>query len=289
MAIPENTRPLAGPAPRLNAPPGATDCHMHFFLDGFEAQPGGPPVAELATPADYAQVQKRLGLERLVISQPNAYQFDNRATLAALDMVGTQTARALIVVTPDMAVKDLEALHTRGVRGARIMDVPGGAVGMTDMPAVARLAHAVGWHMMVQFAGRDIDNHRAALEAVECDYIIDHAGRFAPPVAADDPRVDTLLRLVDRGNAWVKLAGAEDTSVTGPPAFADLAPVARRIVAHAPERVLWGSNWPHVGVPRESYPDDAELFDLLLDWADDATIRRILVDNPATLYGFGRE
>jgi D-galactarolactone isomerase len=284
--IPANTRLLDGPPPKLDAPGGAVDCHMHFFLDGFSSRPGGAPIAELATIEDYAVVQKRLGVERTVVIQPNAYQFDNGATLAALDRMGKDKARAVIVVSPDATVAELEELDVRGVRGARIMNLPGGAVTIAGMKPVERLARAVGWHLIVQFNGNDIDRHLDALRAIEAEYVIDHIGKFMPPVAADDWRVDDILRLLDRGNAWFKIAGCYETSLAGAPVYADVAAIARRVIAHAPERILWGSNWPHVGVPRGAYPDDAALLDLLADWAPADAVRKILVDNPARLYGF---
>jgi D-galactarolactone isomerase len=284
-AIPRNTRPLDGPAPKLKAPAGATDCHMHIYMPGFTAQPGGPLIAELATPEDYAVVQKRLGLARVVVTQSNAYQFDNGSTLAALDAFGKDKARAVIVVSPEMSVAELRQLDQRGVRGARIMDLAG-AVKIAGMKPVERLAREVGWHLMVQFNGCEIDRHLDALQAIGTNYIIDNIGKFMPPAPAGDRRVDAILRLIDRGNCWFKIAGAYETSLTGGPGFADVAPIAKRVIAHAPERILWGSNWPHVGVPRAAYPDDAVLLDVLLDWASPEVRQKILVDNPAELYGF---
>ena len=285
-SIPANTRPLTGPAPALKAPAGATDCHIHLYLPGFEPQPGGPPVAELATVEDYALVQKRLGLERVILTQSNAYQFDNGSTLAALEQIGPERARAVIAVSPDMTVSELEHLHVRGVRGARIMNLRGGAVKITDMKPVERLCRSVGWSMIVQFNGREIDRHIDALRSIEADYVIDHIGKFIDPVPANDPRVDEILRLIDRGNAWFKICGCYETSLTGAPDFADVAAIAKRVINHAPDRIVWGSNWPHVGVPRERYPDDAVLLDILLDWATPDQRQKILVDNPARLYGF---
>jgi D-galactarolactone isomerase len=285
-AIPANTRPLSGPAPRLKAPAGATDCHMHVYLEGFNSQPGGPPIAELATVADYSLVQQRLGLERVVVVQSNAYQFDNGATLAALDQIGKERARAVITVSPEMAYEELRALDARGVRGARVMNLPGGAVKIAEMKPVERLARDIGWHLIVQFKGQEATQHLDALRSIEADYVIDHIGKFIPPVPTDDPQVDAILLLLDRGNAWFKVCGAYETSLSGRPDFADVAPLVRRVITHAPERIIWGSNWPHVGVPRSAYPDDAEQLDLLLDWATPDIRQKILVDNPARLYGF---
>lgn len=284
--IPDNTRPLDGPAPALAATSGATDCHIHMYLPGYRAQPGGPPIPELATVADYRQVQRRLSLGRVVVTQPNAYQRDNHALLEALAQLGPHDARGVAAVAPDTPPRELEAWHEQGVRGARIMNLPGGAVTIADMPSVQRLIRPLGWHLMVQFNGRYLDDYLTALRGIESEYIIDHIGKFMDPVPADDPRVEAILRLLDRGNAWFKICAGYEASLTGGPRYEDVGAIAKRVIAHAPERILWGSNWPHVGVPRSQYPDDAEQLDVLLDWASPEIHRRILVDNPAALYGF---
>lgn len=285
-AIPANTRPLEGSPPRLETPPGATDCHIHLYLPGYEAQPGGPSIAELATVEDYRKVQQRLGLERVVLTQPNAYQLDNGALLEALAQLGTAHARGVAAVSPDTSSDSLQEWHARGVRGARVMNLPGGAVTHSRMLEVERLIRPLGWHLMVQFNGQHLDDYLDGLQRIEVDYIIDHIGKFMPPVPADDRRVDEILRLLDRGNAWFKICAGYEASVTGGPRYEDVGAIARRVIAHAPERVIWGSNWPHVGVPREQYPDDAEQLDVLLEWAHPEVRHRILVDNPARLYGF---
>lgn len=285
-SIPDNTRPLDGPSPQLKAPAGATDCHIHLYLPGYEAQPGGPQIAELATVEDYRRVQKRLGLERVVVTQPNAYQLDNRALLEALTQMGTQAARGVAAVTPDTPIESLREWHEKGVRGARIMNLPGGAVTHDSMLEVERLVRPLGWHLMVQFNGRYLDDYLDGLQRIEGEYIIDHIGKFMDPVPADDRRVDEILRLLDRGNAWFKICAGYEASVTGGPRYEDIGAIAKRVIVHAPERIIWGSNWPHVGVPREQYPDDAEQLDVLLEWAQPEVRQKILVDNPAALYRF---
>ncbi|MGP9566263.1 amidohydrolase family protein [Halomonas sp. AOP5-B2-8] len=288
MSIPTNTRLLSGKPPLLKAPAGATDCHMHLYLPGYESQPGGPNIAELATVSDYQQVQKWLSLERVVVTQSNAYQFDNRAILQGVKEIGQERARAIVAVAPGASESQIESMHAQGARGARIMQLPGGAVGIAELAAVEKCVRPFGWHLMVQFNGREIDDYMTTLKAIETDYIIDHIGKFMPPVAADDARVDQMLSLLDRGNAWIKICGGYETSLTGGPDYADVDPIAKRLIQHAPERVIWGSNWPHVGVPREHYPDDADQLDVLLHWADENVRQKILVDNPASLYGFER-
>lgn len=284
--IPDNTRPLEGPAPALSTPPGTTDCHIHLYLPGFEAQPGGPAIPELATVEDYQKVQQRLGLERVVVTQPNAYQRDNRVLIKALGQLGPERARGVAAVAPDASDDDLKTWHEAGVRGARIMQLPGGAVTIKDMAAVEKRIRAMGWHLMVQFNGQELEQHLEALKAIECEYIIDHIGKFMPPVPADDARVDEILRLLDRGNAWFKICAGYEASLTGGPGYEDVGAIAQRVIAHAPERILWGTNWPHVGVARTDYPSDAEQLDVLLEWATPEQRQKILVDNPAALYGF---
>lgn len=280
------SRPLDGPRPALQTPPLATDTHMHFYLDGFAGQPGGPPPPEPATIADYAVVQKRLGLERTVIVQPNAYQANNSCLLACLEAMG-ESARAVAVVTPETSEAELERMHALGVRGARIMQLPGGAVGIAQMQAVEAKVAPLGWHLIVQFDGRDLALHEAALRGLRGTYIIDHIGKFLEPVSPGDPSFTGMLKLLDRGNCYVKLAGCYETSRSGAPRFEDVGALARGFVAHAPERIVWGSNWPHVGVGSEDYPDDAHLLDVLADWTDDdEVLQQILVDTPARLYEF---
>ena len=284
--IQPNTRPLDGPPPRLRTKPGATDCHMHFYMPGFEAQPGGPPIAEYAMPEHYAVVQKRLGLERVVISQGNAYQFDNRSTLTALKQLGRTNARAIVTISPDTAAADIQAMSDLGACGARIMNLPGGATPIRDVKPVEAKIRGFGWHLMVQLNGREMDQYFDMIDGIETNYVLDHIAKFIDPVPADDPRVDSILRLIDKGNCWFKIAGAYETSLTGGPDFADVAAIAKRVILHAPERILWGSNWPHVGVSRDRHPDDAVLLDILLDWASAEQRDRILVHNPAELFGF---
>lgn len=286
MSIPVNTRPLTGTPPRLKAPAGATDCHVHLYLPGYEAQPGGPKIPELATVADYQALQKWLSLERVVVTQPNAYQFDNRAILQGVAEIGQENARAVVVVAPDATDAQIEELHAQGARGARIMQLPGGAVGIDKLAEVEERIRAFGWHLMVQFNGREIDSYIDTLKAIKTDYIIDHIGKFMPPVAANDSRVDQIVNLLERGNAWIKICAGYEASLSGGPTYTDVGPIAKRLIQHAPERVIWGTNWPHVGVPREQFPDDAEQLDVLLHWADERIRQKILVDNPAALYGF---
>lgn len=281
-----NTRPVDGTKPVFQLPKGATDCHVHLYLPNHPLQDYGPKITEWAVVKDYRRYQRWLGLERVVLTQPNGYHFDNSALLEALSEFGLKVARGVAVVTPNTTTRELIQWNEAGVRGARIMNLPGGAVMQADMPAVEKLIRPLGWHMIVQFNGYELDDYLEGLERIECNYVIDHIGKFMPPVPANDPRVDSILRLLDKGNAWFKVCGAYEASLTGGPEWTDIGAIARRIIHHAPERMIWGSNWPHVGVPRSQYPDDVAQINVLRDWANAEERLKMLVENPAKLYGF---
>jgi D-galactarolactone isomerase len=134
--------------------------------------------------------------------------------------------------------------------------------------------------------GRDLPKHEAQIARLPGRFVIDHTGKFLEPVSVDDPAFAALLRLVDTGRCWVKISGPYETSRTGAPRYEDVGRLARALIAHAPERILWASNWPHPSAVG-AMPDEADLLDLLLDWApSDAVRARILRDNPAEVYGF---
>ncbi len=280
-------RKIEGEQPRTVLPRGSVDSHMHVYSTQYPSRPGGPPApSDHAGISMYRQVQEWLGLERVVVVQGNAYQTDNRCTLEALKVFGNQ-ARAVVAVTPHISEAELLHLHALGVRGARIMELSGGAVGLQDLVEVNARILPLGWSCIVQFDGRQMITHQPLMERIRGDYVIDHAGKYLEPVAVSDPSFKALLELIDRGNCYVKLAGCYETSRTGPPDYQDLAQLSKALIAHAPERIIWGSNWPHPSLQPADSPDDAKLLDLLCSWIPDAmTLRKIFVDNPTRLYGF---
>lgn len=286
MARRYDTLPLDGPKPALKAPKGAVDTHIHFFDGRYPGAVGGPPPTADCTPDDYRRVQARLGIEKLVVVQPNAYQFDNRCSLDALDAFGAN-ARAILCLTGSESEAELQALHDRGVRGVRIMDLPGGASKLDRTLDLAALIAPFGWHVITQFDGRDLSDHAKILNRIEHDYVIDHTAKYLEPVTVDDPAFAELLRLIDKGNCYVKLSAFYETSKSGPPFYEDVGKLARALIDHAPDRIIWATNWPHIGRAAENYPDDANQLDCLGQWTDsDAVIAKILVENPRKLYDF---
>lgn len=273
-------------APRLAAPAGACDTHMHIYDLAVPSLPGGPLVPGTFTVPMYRALQHRLGLERVIVVQPNAYQDDNRVTLAAIAELGAG-AKGVGVVKAAATDAEIDRLTRGGIVAQRIMNLPGGAVGFAQMDEVMARVHPFGWHANIQLDGRELPRFAAQIERLPGRFVIDHNGKYLEPVAPDHAAFKALLRLLDTGRCWVKLSAPYETSKTGAPRYEDVGRLARALVAHAPERMLWASNWPHPSAPKDARPDDADLLDLLLDWAGDAaTRRRILVDNPAALYGF---
>jgi len=259
---------------------------MHFYDQAVPSAPGGPPLPGHHTVPMYRELQQRLGLSRVIVVQPNAYQDDNRVALAALKEFG-DSARAVAVVSESVSDAELERLTKAGVRAQRIFHLPWGAVRLERMSAVMARVHPFGWHANIQLDGRELPKFEEQIRHLPGKFVIDHIGKFLEPVLPEEEAFRSLLRLLDTGRCWVKLSAPYETSKSGAPKYEDVGRFAKALVKHAPERMLWASNWPHPSAPKNKMPDDADLVDLLLDWApDDATRKKILVDNPAELYRF---
>ena len=274
--------------PLLKAPAGACDCHMHFYgpEDRYPLAPTAPFPPPPASVEDYRRVQERLGLERVIVVQPSAYGKDNRCTMDAVAELG-EAARAVVVVDTSATDDELNRLTRDGARGIRFHMLAGGVLPWDILDEMAARVHDFGWHVQLQFDGRELPERMAALERLPGTLVIDHTGKFLEPVPPDHEAFRCLLRLVETGRVWVKLSAPYETSKVGSPRYDDVGALARELVKAAPERMLWATNWPHTGQTGARYPDDATLLDLLLHWADDdATRQRILSDNPAALYGF---
>jgi D-galactarolactone isomerase len=272
--------------PKLIVPEGAVDTAIHVYHAAVASAPGGPPVPGDFTESAYRAVQRRLGLSRVVVVQPNAYQDDNRVTLDAIRKLGPG-AKGIGVVKPGVADAEIERLTKGGIVGQRIFQMQWGAVGFDRMHEVMARVHPFGWIASIQLDGRELPRWEDTIKRLPDRFVIDHIGKFLEPVAPEHESFKSLLRLVDTGRCWVRLAAAYETSKTGAPGYEDVSKLARALVKHAPERMVWASNWPHPSAPKDKVPDDADLLDLLLDWAPDESMRRkILVDNPAELYGF---
>lgn len=272
--------------PRLAAPAGACDTHMHIYEDRFPLAPTAlfkPPHSPVA---DYLAMRKRIGVERTVVVQPTAYGFDNTCTLEAMAALGPG-ARGIAVVKPDVTEAQLERLTKAGMRGIRYFMLPGGALPWDTLETMAARVAPFGWHVQLQLDGRTLPEREALLKRLPGTLVIDHNGKFLEPVPPDHAAFKCLLRMLENGRTWVKLSAPYETSKTGAPAYADVGLLAKALARAAPDRALWATNWPHPNVPKEKRSDEAELLDLLLEWApEEAARRKILVENPAKLYGY---
>ncbi|MGY2046733.1 amidohydrolase family protein [Methylobacterium sp. JK268] len=272
--------------PAVPLPPNATDCHHHVYDGRYPASPAATLRPPDASVADYRQLQGRLGLSRNVVVQPSTYGTDNRLLVEAVAAFG-ETARGVAMLDASVAPAELRRLHAAGIRGVRFgTRLPGGAP-IDDMEPVARRIAELGWHIQLVSEGERIVALRDVLERLPVPVVFDHMGHLPEPEGPDHPAFGVIARLIETRGAWVKLTGAYILSRSGPPAYADRGRLARAFVALAPERLVWGSDWPHPTSPADAKPDDAVLLDRLADWAPDPALRtRILVDNPARLYGF---
>ena len=292
----------AQPATPVNfdVPAGACDCHTHIHGDPakFPYFSGRIYTPEMATPEEMAQLHKALRMRRVVIVTPSVYGTDNSATLYGMKARGAD-ARGVAVIDDKTPESELDAMGRAGVRGIRLNLATGG----TSDPAVGRqrLQRAVermkdrNWHVQMYTELPVIAGIKDLVAASPVPVVFDHFGRAQAELGPQQPGFADLLELVRSGKAYVKISGAYRVSKHAPD-YSDAAPLAKALISANPERILWGTDWPHPnsgsGRPAlEVTPlfqiDDGRLLNQLPVWAPDPAIRKkILVDNPARLYGF---
>jgi D-galactarolactone isomerase len=266
------------------APPGACDCHMHVYEPGYPLAATAVAAAPPGPLSNYLKVRERLGLTRTVVVQPTAYGADNSCTLAAIAALGE--ARGIAMVTGDESDGELELLAQGGIRGFRFRTFPGGVLPWERLDRMAARAQELGWLTDVEMDGRTLPDHEAALARLPGTLVIDHIGKFLEPVPLDHPGVAVLMRLIGSGRCYVKITSPYDSSRAGPPRYADLAPLVGALVRAAPDRLIWATNWPHAALAPDQRPDDGAWLDLMREWMPGDVRRKMLVDNPAALFGF---
>ena len=278
-------------APKLKAPANSCDCHFHIYDPRFPPQ---GPTARLMTNAaveQYRLLQKRIGTTRAVIVTPSAYGTANDVTLDGITQLGRATTRGVAVVRTEVSDGELKKLADGGIRGIRftLFDPKTAVTSFEMIEPLAKRANDLGWHVQLHLRGDQIVEHEEMLKRIVAPIVFDHMGRIPQPAGAKDPAYGIICRLIDKGRTWVKLSGAYQDTKVGPPTYADASELARAYLKFAPERMVWGSDWPHPTEPADHKPNDAVLFDLIADWAPEEGLRKkMLVDNPAALYGFGK-
>ena len=305
MSTRDASAKAAQPATAVNfdIPAGACDCHTHIHADPekFPFYSGRVYTPELASPEEMSALHKALHIERVVIVTPSVYGPDNSATLFGIKARGP-TARGVAVIDDKTSEADLDAMQAAGFRGIRLNLATGGIndpnVAKARYSAAVERMKARGWHVQLYTTLPLISAIKDQVLASPVPAVFDHFGGAVAALGVDQPGFADLLELVKSGKAYVKISGAYRASKLAPD-YADAAPLAKALIAANPERIIWGSDWPHpdsVTPPGKKITDvtpllqvdDGRLLNQLPMWAPDAGLRKtILVDNPSRLYGFG--
>lgn len=277
--------------PGIVLPRGSIDTHVHVFEPGYPLSPGrgyNPPYSTLE---DLRHLHATLAIERVVFTQPSVYGTDNSAILnamAALNAERPNRARCVVALGMDITEKELAALDASGVRGVRLnTDNKGGMpVKMSEIPELAARIRPFGWHLEFLFPGKDIVELMPVFAALELPMSIAHFAYQPASAGVGAAGFRALIELVRRGNTWIKISGANRVSATDLPPYDDVKPMAHALIEAAPERIMWGTDWPHPNKYLVN-PNDGDLVDAFGDWVSDEAMRRkIMVDTPAAFYRF---
>jgi predicted TIM-barrel fold metal-dependent hydrolase len=272
-------------APKQQAPNLTCDCHFHIFgpYDRYPLDAGRTYTPPAALVAQYLAMADTVGIGRMVVVQASVYGTHNAVTLDAVQQFGLHRARAVAVIDDSFDDAALRRLHERGVRGVRFNMVSGNGTPEDQLGALARRLAPLGWHIQIYAEGDKLADIAPRLAKLPVDVVIDHSGGVKAALGTGHPQFQALLTLLDSGHVWIKLCSYRASS-TGQP-WADVAPNVKALAAAAPERCVWGTDWPHPQM--NPAPEAGLLFDQFVEWVPDAAVRqRILVDNAAKLYGF---
>ena len=277
--------------PRVKLPRGSIDTHVHVFERRYALSPARGYTPPESTLADLKHLHATLGIDRVVFTQPSVYGTDNSAILDGMAALNAETPdRARCVVALDMKIteKEIADLDAAGARGVRLnTDNKGGMpIGLAEIPELAARIRAFGWHLEFLFPGKDILELMPLFSALKVPMSIAHFAYQPATAGVGAPGFQALLELVRRGNAWIKISGANRVSASDLPPYDDVKPMAEALIAAAPERIMWGTDWPH---PNKYVvnPNDGDLVDAFGDWvSDEAVRRRIMVETPAAFYRF---
>ncbi len=273
--------------PKLLAPAGAIDCHVHLFgpANLWPFHPGSRYSSKDALPETQIAMQDTLGLAGAVVVSGGGYGQDTRHLEDVL-MRFPQRFRGVALLPDDVSREHVARLDRLGVRGARFVSAGHRGALPRLSRRVAELIADFGWHVQFYPAGDDLLDNAQALMDLPCPVVLDHFAAIPAAGGIEQPAFACLQRMLDTGRIWVKLSGPMRCAEGDMP-YPQVMAIAQALVAQNPDRLLWGSDWPHVNMVGREMPNDGDLFDLLQDWVPDAAKRhRILVDNPKSVYGF---
>jgi len=277
--------------PRLILPKGSIDTHVHVFEPGYRLSPARGYSPPHSTLADLEHLHATLGIERVVFTQPSVYGTDNSAILDAMsELNGATPDRARCVIAVDMSIADDEiaALDATGVRGVRLnTDNKGGMpIRLAEIPELAARIRPFGWHIEFLFPGKDMVELMPVLKGLGVPASIAHFAYQPATAGVNAPGFRALVEIARAGNTWIKISGANRVSASDLPPYDDVKPMAHALIEAAPERIMWGTDWPH---PNKYVvnPNDGDLVDAFGDWVSDERMRRrIMVETPAAFYRF---
>jgi len=274
--------------PELRMPPGACDTHVHLFgpSDKYAFASDSPYVSPATPPETLFALLDAVGLSTAVVVSPGGYG-RNYAMLADVLAKYPDRLRGVALMPEDTPSAEFVRLDKLGVRGLRMISVERGGHLPHFNAEVAARAHEHGWHVQFYPHGTDILDYADKLLSLPNDIVLDHFASIPAAGGVDQPAVKTVLRMLDTGRVWLKLSGPMRCTPGDYP-YAPVAPLAKLFASHAPERMVWGSDWPHVNMNGRLMPNDGDLVDLMSEWVPDAAVRnRIFADNAKKLYGFG--
>lgn len=269
---------------RIKLPAHACNSHLHIIDPKFPND--GKAASQKGTVEEYKRLSAELGLERAVFVQAKPFGLDNACLVDAIEKFGADKARGIAVVNDQATDEELKFLHEHGVRGLRFsVWNPKNAVVSFDMcKSLADRTKDMGWNMQLHMSAAQLLEYSDIIDSLENKVVIDHMGRLKPELGILDPSFAYICRLIDKGNVWVKLSGPYLNTTEGKP-WDDAAKVACALADYAPERMLWGNDFPHV--TEKVKPDEWDLFDTIERWFPTEKARKLaLVENPAQVYGF---
>ena len=271
--------------PRLKCPKGAVDCHIHLFgpASKYPFNPGSKYISADALPETNLKMQDILGLSTAIIVSGGGYGADYTHLVHVLERFPDRF-RGVALLPEIVTAEEIQRLDRLGVRGARFVSPRHGGNLPQISPRIASICAEAGWPIHAYPYGTEILDISDQLLALPNRIVLDHFAHIPAAGGVDQPAVKRLFEMLDTGRVWVKLSGPMRCTLEEPP-YPSMTPIARALVAHAPERLLWGSDWPHVNMNNRTMPNDGDLLDLLLEWAPDEGVRdRILRDNPKEVY-----
>ncbi|HIO39201.1 MAG TPA: hypothetical protein EYN27_09670 [Rhodospirillales bacterium] len=277
--------------PNIILPPGSIDTHVHVFDSKYQLSPARGYTPPDSTLADLKHLHDTLGLDRVVFTQPSIYGTDNSAILDGINNLNGATsnrARGVVAVSLDVTDEELADFDAQGIRGIRLnTDNKGGMpIGLDQIAKIAERIDGLNWHLEFLFPGQDILDLMPIFTSLKVPMSIGHFAYQPATAGVEAPGFQSLLELMRQGNTWMKISGANRVSQTDLPPYDDVKPMAQALIEVAPDRIMWGTDWPHPN-KYEVNPNDGDLVNAFGEWVTDESLRRkIMVDTPASFYRF---